>query len=320
MRNPYDVLSVPKNASEDEIKKAYRKLAKKYHPDQNKENPNAKEKFSEASHAYEILSDKNRRSQFDSGEIDADGNPRFQGFGGFGGQQARSGGAPGGFTFTQSFGADGVFDDLISELFKGGDGFTETTRGRPRSSSGFRQRSHQPGSDVAINVKVKLEDLVNKGSVRITLPNHKDVEVKIPPGTKDGGQIRLKGKGQPGSGGMRSGDAIVTIKYAPHKLFKVEGVNLRIEVPITLYEAVLGATIRIPTLEGAAKIKIPKGVDTGRVLRLGNKGLPSSTGKRGDILVSIKITLPDKSRSDLDSLMEEWENQHPYEVRGREFK
>ena len=320
MRNPYDVLSVSKSASEDEIKRAFRKLAKKYHPDQNKDNPNAKERFSEVSQAYEILSDKNRRAQFDNGEIDADGNPRFPDLGGFGGQHFRSGDVPGGFTFTGSFGADGVFDDLINEMFTGGSGFSQTSRNRSKGGSGFKQSPRQRGSDVAINAKVSLEDLANKGSVRVKLPSDKIVEVKIPPGTENGGQIRLKGQGNPGSGGMRNGDVIVTLKYAPHKLYKVDGANLRIEVPITLYEAVLGAKIRIPTLEGAANIKVPKGVDTDRVLRLGNKGLPISAKKRGDILISLKIVLPGQERPDLESLMKKWETKNPYEVRGSEYE
>ncbi len=320
MRNPYDVLSVSKSASEDEIKRAFRKLAKKYHPDQNKDNPNAKERFAEVSQAYEILSDKKRRAQFDGGEIDADGNPRFPDFGGFGGQHFRSGDAPGGFTFTGSFGADGVFDDLINEMFTGSSGFSQTSRNRSKGGSGFKQSPRQRGSDVAINAKVSLEDLANKGSVRVKLPSDKIVEVKIPPGTENGGQIRLKGQGNPGSGGMRNGDVIVTLKYAPHKLYKVDGANLRIEVPITLYEAVLGAKIRVPTLEGAANIKVPKCVDTDRVLRLGNKGLPITVKKRGDILISLKIVLPNQERTDLETLMKKWETKDPYDVRGSEYE
>ena len=319
MRNPYDVLSVSKSASDDEIKRAFRKLAKKYHPDQNKDNPNTKEKFSEVSQAYEILSNKERRAQFDRGEIDSSGNPKFQDFGGFGGQQFRSGNAPGGFTFSSTFGADGVFDDLINEMFSGGAGFSKASKNRTKKKSRFTPESQQRGSDVKINARVKLEDLAIKGSVRVRLPDQKVVEVKIPPSTKDGDKIRLKGKGLPGSGGMPNGDAIVTIKYATHKLFKVEGANLRIELPITLYEAVLGASIRVPTLEGAANIKIPKNVDIGRVLRLSKKGLPISAGKRGDILISLKIVLPKQTRSDLETLVKKWESKEPYEVRGTDF-
>ena len=319
MRDPYDVLSVSKSASEDEIKRAFRKLAKKYHPDQNKDNPNAKEKFSEVSHAYEILSDKERRAQFDRGEIDADGNPKFQGFSGFSDQQ-RSGGGPSGFTFTSTFGADGVFDDLINEMFTGGGGFSRSSRNRASEETHFNPKTHHRGSDIAISTSVKLEDLAIKGSVRVSLPNQKAVEVKIPPGTKDGDKIRLKGKGNPGSGRKTNGDAIVTIKFASHKLFKVEGANLRLELPITLYEAVLGATIKVPTLDGAANIKIPKNVDIGRVLRLSKKGLPISSGKRGDILISLKIVLPEESRSDLETLMKKWGTKSPYNVRGREFE
>ncbi len=305
MRDPYTILGVPKSASADEVKKAYRKLAKKFHPDQNKTDPKAKEKFSEANSAYEILGDDKKRAQFDRGEIDAEGKPKFQGFEGFGaggrgpgrGQhEFRQGGNP--------FGGGG-FDpsDLFSDLFSGG--------GRRGG------RSEPPrGQDLAAAVTVSLEDAVNGASRRVALPNGKTLDIKIPAGIEDGKQIRLKGQGYPGPlPGSEPGDALITVQIAQHPHFKVEGRDLRLDLPITLYEATLGGKVHIPTLGGAVEMNLPAGTNAGRTLRLRGKGLPASGGAAGDLLVTIRVMLPEKTDADFDALMRKWQAEAPYNPR-----
>ncbi len=323
MRDPYEVLGVSRSASEAEIKKAFRKLAKKYHPDQNADNPKAKEKFAEANHAYEILGEKEKRDQYDRGEIDAEGKPRFQGFGGFGGAQPGAGRQTGGFGFnpgSRSNMESGVFDDFLSEILGGFAGGQDNARPNMRGRPFTNNPGQKKGDDVSIKARVSLEDLVHDGKVRVTLPSGKTVDVKIPPGTEDGGQFRLKGQGLPGSSGGKNGDALITVIYAPHKIFKADGPDLRVDLPIALYEAVLGAKIRVPTLDGAVDVKIPSGVSSGRTLRLKGKGLPTEKGTRGDILVALKIVLPDDKRADLEALMKVWESDRPYTARGPEFE
>ena len=320
MRNPYNVLGVSKSADEREIKKAFRSLAKKYHPDQNADNPNAKEKFAEINRAYEVIGEKDKRAQFDRGEIDADGNPRFQDFGGFGGTQTK-GFRPGGFGFRQSTRTNqgtGVFDDFFSEIMNE---FGSTKQTMHRQGSGHQNfgTGRAKGKDVSVNARVTLEDLVNHGKVQVKLPNGKTVNVKIPAGLEDGGSIRLKDQGMPSVAGGKQGDAIVTVNFSKHKLFVVEGANLRLDLPITLNEAVLGKKIRIPTLEGAAVVNVPKWVSSGRTLRLNGKGLPNKSGGRGDLLVKLRIELPDKKRKDLETLMSDWDKNRPYDVRGSGF-
>ncbi|MEP3280197.1 MAG: DnaJ C-terminal domain-containing protein [Stappiaceae bacterium] len=320
MRDPYEVLGVSRSAGESEVKKAFRKLAKKYHPDQNADNPKAKEKFAEANHAYEILGEKEKRAQYDRGEIDAEGKPRFQGFGG---QHPGAGRQAGGFGFNPGNRANaesGVFDDFLSEILGGFAGGQDNARANARGRPNMGQPGQKKGEDVSIKARVSLEDLAHEGKVRVTLPSGKTVDVKIPPGTEDGGQFRLKGQGLPGAAGGKSGDALITVIYAPHKIFKPSGFDIRIDLPIALYEAVLGAKIRVPTLEGAVDVKIPSGVSSGRTLRLKGKGLPTLKGERGDALVSLKIVLPDDKRADLEALMKVWESDRPYTARGSEFE
>ncbi|MBI3274816.1 MAG: J domain-containing protein [Methylocystis sp.] len=293
MRDPYEVLGVAKTAGPGEIKKAFRHLAKKYHPDQNKHDPKAKEKFAEANSAYEILGDEKKKAQFDRGEIDADGKPRFTGFEGFGGPggftRARRG-AGGGEPFEFHVGGDaphgrGGFDpsDLFADLFGAG-----ARRGR----AGFAARR---GEDVTAQATVSLEQAVKGAHARVFLPNGRALDVAIPAGIEDGKQIRLRGQGQPGPGGGDPGDALVSVKIAPHPLFKVRGRDLELDLPITLYEAVLGGKIAAPTLDGVVELSVPAGSNAGRVLRLRGKGLPAFEGKpAGDLYVSLKIALPDR--------------------------
>ena len=246
MRDPYQILGVSKSAKPDEIKSAYRKLAKKFHPDQNKTDPKAKEKFAEANAAYEILGDEKKKAQFDRGEIDAEGKPRgFEGFGagGPGGFRRSQAGGPGGFDFNFG-GGRGGFDpsDLFSDLFGGG----------RRGGAGGRQQAAQ-GEDVTGTVSVSLADAVNGTKTRVILPTGRQLEVTIPAGIEDGKQIRLKGQGSTTPFGGAPGDAIITVRIAPHPHFRVDGRDIRLDLPITLYEAVLGGPVEAPTLTGDRK-------------------------------------------------------------------
>jgi DnaJ-class molecular chaperone len=311
MRDPYQVLGLAKTASAAEIKSAFRKLAKKYHPDQSKE-PKAKDRFAEIGSAYEILGDEKKRAAFDRGEIDAEGKPRAPQFEGFSAGRPGGGGGADFRNFNFDFGGDfpggrggGPIDpDILAELFGG------------RASGGGRSRGPQRGEDVAVSVTVPLATAVGGGSVRVELPTGKSLDVAIPVGVEDGKSIRLRGQGAPGAKGGVAGDAIVTIRYAPHPLFKVEGRDLRLDFPITLYEAVLGAKVRMPTLGGTVEMAIPAGTSSGRVLRLRGKGLPpAGDAPQGDLLATLRIVLPAGEDPVLAKLMREWREKQPYDPR-----
>ncbi|NWG25515.1 MAG: J domain-containing protein [Pseudorhodoplanes sp.] len=328
MRDPYDVLGVPRGASASNIKSAFRKLAKKHHPDANKNDPKAAARFSELNAAYEILGDEKKRKQFDAGEIDAEGKPKFQGFegvhpGGFGGGQ---GGfesftwGPGGATRGRA-GAQGGFSG-----FEGGGGIDEILKGmfgsarRGRGGAGtfeFEADDFPPpppprGQDISVPLTVSLSDLTGNATRRVRLPTGKDVEVKIPAGIADGQTIRLKGQGMSGPG--EPGDALITVSVAKHPYFERDGQNLRLELPITLYEAVLGGKVRVPTLDGAVELAIPANTSGGRTFRLRGKGLPGKDGA-GDLLATVRIVLPDRSDDRLDELMREWRDSKTYDPR-----
>ncbi len=309
MRDPYTVLGVTKSADAAEIKKAFRKLAKKYHPDQSKE-PKAKERFTEANGAYEILGDETKRGQFDRGEIDAEGKPRYAGFGGGAG-----GAGGGGFDFNDFSGASPFGRQTRAGGFDANDIFADLLNGGLR---GGRRATTQPtrGEDVTASVSVPLEDVVKGGTARVTLPTGRTLEVKVPAGMEDGKAIRLKGQGHDSPTGGASGDAIVTVRYAPHKQFHIEGRDLRLDLPVTLYEAVLGATVPVTTLDGSVEITLPPGANKGRTLRLRGKGLPGPTGA-GDLLVTPRVVLPDRAAPDLEELARRWRDEHPYDPRAK---
>ena len=305
MRDPYEVLGLAKSASAAEVKSAFRKLAKKFHPDQSKES-RAKERFAEIGSAYEILGDEKKRAAYDRGEIDAEGKPRAPQFEGFGfGRRPGAGGEFHGFNFDVGGdpGARAGFEaDILSELFGG--------------RTGARARAPSRGEDVAVSVNVPLAMAAGGGSARVALPTGKTLDVAIPAGVEDGKQIRLRGQGRPGARNAPAGDAIVTIHYAPHPLFKVEGRDLKLDLPITLYEAVLGAKVRTPTLSGEVEIAIPPGTSSGRVLRLRGKGLPASgDAPAGDLLATLRIAMPAQDDADLAALMRRWRDEKPYDPR-----
>jgi DnaJ-class molecular chaperone len=317
MRDPYEVLGVQRGASAAAIKSAYRKLAKKHHPDSNKNDPKAAERFSELNSANEIIGDEDKRKQFDRGEIDAEGKPRFQGFPG-GDPRGRAGGPGGGFESysfrTGGAGPGGVggggFEDILNSMFGG------AARGpRPGRATPFEFDSGGIGLDLDLSVAmtVSLEEAVKGGEKRVRLPNGKELNVKIPAGVAAGQQIRLKGQGETAAG-HPPGDLLITVSIAPHALFKIDGSDLRVDLPITLYEAVLGGKVRVPTLGSAVELSIPKNTSSGRTFRLKGKGLPK-VGGAGDLYVTTRIILPDGNDAELETLMQKWRDGHPYNPR-----
>ena len=294
MRDPYEVLGVSKNAEEKEIKSAFRKMAKKFHPDQNKNNPQAKEKFAEANAAYEIIGDKKKRAQFDSGEIDAEGKEKFQGFEGFG---RGHGGNP----FGGRGGNMGGAEDILSQMFGGMGG--GATAGDPFGQMGGGQRGRgrpaPKGEDRKINLSVHLKDLA-AGKAPVKLGPDRTVNVTIPPEAEDGQTIRLKGQGQEGPGGK--GDALITLSISRHTDFVREGANLRVYVPVDLKTAVKGGKIRVPTLQGAVALAIPGWSSSGAVFRVRGKGLPKRDGSNGDIFAVVSIQLPEEEDASLLAL------------------
>ena len=309
MRDPYEVLGVQRGASAAAIKSAYRKLAKKHHPDANKNDPKSAARFSEINSANEIIGDEDKRKQFDRGEIDAEGKPRFQGFAG-GDPRARGRGAsPGGFSFRtggpggQEFSGGAGFEDILKSMFGGARGGTQT----------FEESPFGVDLDLSVAMTVSLEESVKGGDKRVRLPTGKELNVKIPAGVVAGQQIRLKGQGETAPG-HPPGDLLITISIAPHAFFKVDGSDLRVDLPITLYEAVLGAKVRVPTLNGAVELSIPKNTSSGRTFRLKGKGL-SKAGAAGDLYFITRIMLPDGNDAELEALMQKWRDGHPYNPR-----
>jgi DnaJ-class molecular chaperone len=304
----YQRLGLKRGASEAEIKKAYRSLAKQLHPDRNRDNPDAAKRFGEVTAAYDLLSDKDKRARYDRGEIDEEGNPKMPFGSGFGGYSAGQGPQPGGggaqgfenFNFGGADAAD--LSDLFEGLF-GGRGGARGGAGGP--FGGFRQRARAPqkGPDIAYRLKIPFEDAVALKPQRITLGDGKTIDLKLPKGLEDGTRIRLAGKGQEGPGGR--GDALVTIEIAPHRLFTREGSNIRLELPVTLKEAVLGAKVKVPTPEGPVMLTIPKGTTSGKVLRLKGRGFTAKDGKRGDQLVAVEIDVP-ANDAELQKFAESW--------------
>lgn len=312
MRDPYVVLGVPRTASEKDIKSAYRKLAKAYHPDQNQDDPKAQAKFAEVSSAYDFLSDAEKRGQYDRGEIDESGQPKFGGFSGFNGftgagtRGAGRGRGPQG----QAFSAEDILKEFMS-------GFGGTKRPGAQSSAGWDPftgsgaGAGMKGDDVPVTATIALEDANAAATVAVRMPNGKMFNVKVPEKVEDGQQIRLKGQGLPAPMGGEPGDAIVTIRFARHKHFRRDGADLRIDLPITLYEAVLGGKVRVPTLTGSVELNVPAGVNTAKALRLKGKGLFGA----GDLYVHLRVALPEGGDPDLESLMRFWRDQKPYSVR-----
>jgi DnaJ-class molecular chaperone len=287
MADPYSLLGVEKNADAKAVKTAYRKLAKELHPDKNKDNPKATERFSQVTQAYDLLSDANKRAAFDRGEIDGDGNPRSPFGGGFGG--GRPGGGAGGFQGGPAGGVD--LGDIFEGLFGGGGG-------QPRGGFQGAQRGPAPpppkGANIAYEHLVSFTDAATLTPQRVTLGDGKTVEFKLPKGVVAGTQIRIPGKGHPGPGG--SGDAMVSLKIGKHPYYVRDGDNIRIDLPISLKEAITGGKVKVPTVDGAVMLTVPAGTNSGATLRIKGRGFSSKLGERGDQLVTLMIHLPSDSK------------------------
>ncbi len=315
MRDPYEVLGVSKGASESEIKSAYRRLAKKLHPDANKHDPKAASRFAELNAAYEIAGDDKKRKAFDNGEIDAEGKPRFHGFEGFGAQ--RGGARPdasqfesfnfGHDGFQRASGGSGGFEDILRGMFGG------ATHGFGTQFKPEEFGAPSTGQDLHAELTIGLPEAAKGVKTRVHLPTGKDVEVKIPSGLTTGQQIRLKGQGWPSASG-KAGDALITVHVAPHPLFKPDGADLRLDLPITLYEAVLGGKVRVPTLDGAVELAIPPGTNSGRTFRIKGKGLKAKSGA-GDLLATVRVMLPEDADDEFKELMRKWRENKPYDPR-----
>ncbi|MBU6266456.1 MAG: J domain-containing protein [Sphingomonadales bacterium] len=299
--DPYATLGISRDASEKDVKSAYRKLAKELHPDRNKDNPKAAARFSEVTQAYDLLSDKDKRARFDRGEIDSDGNPSMGGFGGgfggggFGGQR--------GFRqedFQNFGGAEGIdLGDILGGMFGGG-------RGGGGMGGGFGgQRAAPRGRNTQYRLKVSLVDAATRAPQRITLGDGKTIDLKLPAGVEDGTQMRLSGRGEAGPGG--AGDALVTIAVEPHPFFERDGDNIRLDLPLRLDEAVNGAKVKVPTVEGPVMLTVAPGTSSGRTLRLKERGFTRKDGTRGDQLVTLQIMLPEGD-ADLARRLDGWQD------------
>ena len=303
----YARLGIKRGASEEEIKKAYRSLAKQLHPDRNKDNPKAAERFAQVTSAYDLLSDKDKRARYDRGEIDEEGNPKMPFGGGFGGGGsayggARPGGANGGFEgFPGSDTAD--LSDLFEGLFGGA---RQRGGGGGGSFGGFGQRRQAPpqkGADVVYRLRVPFEHAATLEPQRVKLADGKAIDLKLPVGIEDGTKIRLVGKGEPGPGG--AGDAIVTVEIEPHRFFTQDGRDIRLTLPVTLKEAVLGGKVKVPTADGPVMLTVPKGATSGKVLRIKGRGFSDRSGVRGDQLVTLAVDVP-PGDAELERFVEGW--------------
>ena len=308
-RDPYQELGVSRGASADEIRKAFRKLAKANHPDTNPNNKEAEERFKRVSGAFDILGDAAKKKKFDAGDIDADGRETMRGFGG--GASGPWGAAPeGGFGggrgqySSQSFeGAD--LGDILGEMFGGGRG-RGGAGGQGGGFGGFSQR----GSDVRARLEIDLEDAIRGAKRRISFSDGRTIDVTIPKGAQEGQTLRLKGQGSPGRSGP--GDAMIELTIAAHPIFKREGEVLVMDVPVTAYDAVLGGKTEAPTPDGPVTLTIPKGSNTGARLRLKGRGLSDPLGRRGDLFARLVVTLPDTPDPNLEGFAEIWKRERPY--------
>jgi DnaJ-class molecular chaperone len=299
--DPYKELGVSRGASADEIKKAFRKLAKELHPDKNPGNREADERFKRVTAAFDLLGDAEKRAKYDRGEIDADGREQFRGFGGGGAR-----GGPGGSPFGQGRAERGGFENIdLDELFGGmfgGGGRASGPRG------GFSAR----GADVKATLEISLEDSISGATRRIQFSDGRTLDVAIPKGAADGQTIRLRGQGAPGaSGRSEAGDALITLKIAPHPIFQREGADLTMDLPVSLPDAVLGGKAPVRTPEGTVNMTIPPGSNSGKVLRLKGRGAFVG-GKRGDLLAKLMIMLPETPDEELTKLAQAMRDKGAY--------
>ncbi len=299
----YNILGVARTASDEDIRKAYRALAKKYHPDLNPGDSKAEEKFKQASTAFDVLGDKEKRAKYDRGEIDHEGAER-RGYREYAGAQQRSGkggGRP--FTDFQDFG------DIFSEFFNREQAERAETyehAGPGGGAGGFGMR----GGNIRYQMVVDFIDAARGAKKRVTLPNANTIEVNIPPGLRDGQSLRLRGKGEAGIGNAPAGDAYITVEVRPHPYFTRDGNDIYLDLPITLNEALSGAQIQVPTISGPVSLKIPAGANTGNTLRMKGKGIAG-----GNQFVKLRVTMPDQLDRELQEMIAKWEAKRPYNPR-----
>lgn len=308
MSDLYAILGVSRLATDDEIRRAFRKLAKENHPDLNPGNTAAAERFKKISAANEILSDPARRRQYDSGEIDAKGEPRRHPFG------AGAGAAGGNRRARTNAGAfdDFGFSDIFSDVFSGRAGPNPFGAGARAGSRGGRPGAAARGQDLRYTLEVDFLESINGAKKRVTLPEGGTLDLTVPEGVTDGQVLRLKGRGASAPFGGEAGDALVEIKVRPHAQFKRQGDDISIEIPITIDEAVLGGKIEVPTSTGRVQLSIPKGTSSGKTFRLKGKGAKGKSGV-GDELVTVRIVLPDTIDDSLSYFFSEWRQKHPYD-------
>ena len=300
-RDPYQVLGVPRGAGADDIRKAFRKLAKKHHPDANPGDSAAEERFKQVSAAFDILGDAEKRRKFDAGEIDADGRETFRGVGGGPGQ----GGPSGGFE-----GAD--FSDIFGEMFG-----RRAGRGGPRGGAGPGPGAgfSAKGPDVRARLEIDLEEAILGGKKRISFQDGRTLDVTIPAGAADGQTLRLRGHGEPGRGGK--GDALIELAIKPHPVFRREAEQLVMDLPVSVPDAVLGGRVQAPTPDGPVTLTVPKGANSGQSLRLKGKGLSDARGVRGDLIARIQVMLPEGPDAKLEAFAARWREERPYVPRRR---
>jgi len=300
MKNPYEILGVGTGASEADIKRAYRKIAKQTHPDTHPGDEAIEQRFKEAAAAYDLLSDKEKRGQFDRGEIDTEGKPKAD----FAFNRTYSGGG-GGFGFG---GGSAGMEDVFSGIFGGMRG------GRRRGVGSI------PGADVRYTVQIDFLSAVKGVRRRIHRHDGKTLDVNIPPGTEDGQSLRLKGQGLQGKGGGRAGDAFVEVQVDAHPFFTRDKSDIEIELPISIDEAILGAKIKVPTVDGPVSVTVPPNTSSGTRLRLKGRGVPASrpSGTAGDEYVRLKIVLPEQSDEELKEFILQWGKKNPSDVRHKE--
>jgi DnaJ-class molecular chaperone len=310
-KDPYAELSLPRSATADEVRKAFRKLAKQYHPDANPGNDAAEERFKRISAAFDILGDPIKRAKFDKGEIDAEGRETYGGHGGGrGGNPFGAGGAPRGHGFGGGAGAqfeDVDLSDILGGMFGGG--------GQRRGFSNFDNVQPTRGADVRAKLEIDLEDAILGGKRRLTLHDGRTIEVTVPKGASDGQTLRLKGQGQGGRGGP--GDAMIELGIRPHPIYRREGDALVMDVPVSVPDAVLGGKVTAPTPDGPVSLSVPKAANSGQTLRLKGRGMPDGKGKRGDLLARLVITLPDEPDEALIAIAEQWRAERPYKPKRR---
>lgn len=295
-----------RSASADEIRRAFRKLAKQYHPDKNPGDKAAEERFKRVSSAFDLLGDADKRKKFDRGEIDADGRETMRGFSGEPFGRGGFNGGPGG----ASAHFEGVdLNDILGEMFGRGGG----NGGGGRGFGGFGGGAPAKGADVRAKLEIDLEEAIAGARKRIGFSDGRTIEVTIPKGASDGQTLRLKGQGSPGRGG--SGDALIELSIRPHPVYRREGDALVMDLPVSVPDAVLGAKVQAPTPDGPVTLTVPKGSNSGSTLRLKGRGLPDAKGARGDLLARIQVTLPDAPDAELERFAETWRQDRPYTPR-----